>query len=262
MEPASVGTEPLAAPRARSGTAFPVYDLADSLVVPKLIHEKGGGSANDDQLATYLSYKSPRNGAYLGRVGAAKLFGLITGGAHQFAPSALAQKILMPIYEGQTQEGLVEAFLNVPLFRGVYEECKGKELPPEFGMKNLLRQKFQIIPARLGNAYRVLMDSADAAGFFATRGARTHLILPTVARGTNQPDSRENEPEYPPADLGGTGGSGGDSGRGNGSQPTGMDDLRREYVSMLMDLLREKAKSGESDPDLMERIEKLLALNV
>jgi hypothetical protein len=264
-EPISAGGAPsgrkAAGARVVSGTRFPVYDLGDSIAVAKLIHERGGGSASDDELAAFLKYKSPRNGAYLGRVGAAKLFGLIEGSAKQYKLTPLAQRILMPYDESQHREGLVEAFLNVPLFKGVYDEYRGKDLPPEFGMKNLLRGKFQIIPARLSNAYRVLMDSAETAGFFATRnGARTHLIMPAIRAGTNaRPPEGAEEP-------GGGGGGGGDTGGGGsddggGGSVSGLDELRREYVAMLMEMLREKAKNGEPDLDLMERIEKLLALN-
>ncbi|MEX2246242.1 MAG: hypothetical protein WEC75_06105 [Dehalococcoidia bacterium] len=260
--------EKMGAPRVVSGTRFPVYDLDDSVKVAKLIHERGGGSATDDELAAFLGYKSPRNGAYLGRVGAAKLFGLIEGNARQYKLSALAQKILMPVAKSDKTEGLAEAFLNAPLFKGVYEEYKGKELPPEVGLKNLLRVKFQIIPARLGNAYRALMDSAETAGFYATRsGARTHLIVPTTHRESD--GKRGNE----------DGGRGaGDDGGGNGVDDVGDDpppsppatsatpktreDLQNEYVLTLIEMLREKARTGDADTDLMSRIEKLLALTV
>ncbi len=269
METVTASNEPQPAKngrRQRSGTAFPVYALADSVRVAQLIHERGGGIANDDQLASYLNYKSPRNGAYLGRVGAAKLFGLIAGGATQFTITPLAQKILMPVYAAQAQEGLVEAFLKVPLFRGVFDECRGKELPPEFGMKNLLRQKFQIIPARVGNAYRVLMDSADTAGFFATRGSRSHLIMPAVVPTVTPPVDDAVQRREPDDVKRGGGGGGGDDGGHNGRTPPPAvktrEELQNEYVSTLIELLRNKsALGGEIDADLMARIEKLLALN-
>lgn len=105
-----------------------------------------------------------------------------------------------------------------------------------------------------------LDTSAETAGFFATRGARTHLIMPTVVKGARTPEIPEDD-KTPPADLDDGGGGNGNGRGGNGAQPTAMDELRREYVAMLMDLLRVKAQAGESDPDLMERIEKLLSLN-
>jgi len=264
MEPAAIaGDSPakLDGRREKSGTAFPVYDLTSALMVAKAIHEKGGGAATDDQLAAFLNYKSPRNGGYLGRLAAARLFGLVQGRPTGFTLTPLAQTILMPLDELQHKRGLVDAFLNVPLFKGVYEECKGKELPPEFGMKNLFRQKFKIIPSRLGNAYRVMMDSADTAGFFNTRGARSHLIMPQIGGAPTVPEVRDRRQEPQNGGSDGSDGGSGDGGHADGPRIDSLDDLRREYVSMLMEMLREKAKSGEADPDLMERIEKLLAIN-
>ena len=60
-----------------SGIAFPAYGLADSIAVANAIHNKGGGYATREQLAAFLDYKSTSNGAFLSRVGAAKLFGLL-----------------------------------------------------------------------------------------------------------------------------------------------------------------------------------------
>lgn len=245
--------------RVLSGIRFPVYDLADSMAVAKVIHDRGGGVATADQLAAFLGYKSTQNGAYLGRVGAAKLFGLVTGGAGQFTITPLAQKILMPVYPDQVQEGLTEAFLNPPLFRAVYDECKGKDLPPEFDMKNLLRNVFEVTPTRVTDAYRTLMDSADQAGFFATRGAKTHLIMPVV-KSAQPEDRKEEETPKDQAALGGGGGNGRNEGTFRGASKS-RQDLQNEYVSTLIAMLRAKAESGEVDTELMSRIEKLLALS-
>src|SRR6185369_9991290 len=98
-----------------------------------------------------------------------------------FVPTPLAYRILSPVYPHEAKQALVEAFLNADLFKRVYEDFKGRELPPEFGLKNALRNQYGVVPARVDLAYRTLIDSADAAGFFATKaGARTHLILPTI----------------------------------------------------------------------------------
>src|SRR5712691_9627025 len=72
----------------RSATRFPVYSLGDSVAVARAIHERGGGSADHDNLAVYLGYKSFKNGSYMNRVPAPRIFGLITGqGPLQLAPS-------------------------------------------------------------------------------------------------------------------------------------------------------------------------------
>jgi hypothetical protein len=252
-EPASIA-KPRAAPK-HSALKFPVYALADSVLAAKAIHEKGGGAATNDHLAAFLGYRSSKNGAFVNRVASAKLFGLIEGPPTRLVITGRAQKILMPINVGDPKQALIDAFLSVPLYAAIYRENQGKELPPEFGMKNALRNVFGVVPGRIDEAYRAFMASADTAGFFEIRGSKTQLIMPMVTTGIprptpiQEPDAGEtNEHES------GNGGGGGN----DGNPPRQSGDLRGEYISALIGLLRDKGAKGEVDEALMSRIEKLL----
>jgi hypothetical protein len=245
--------------RQRSEVRFPSYSLADSVAVAKFIHDKGGGKATPDALAAYLGYKSTANGAYLARAGAARMFGIIMKAGDFFTLSPLAQQILMPTYAEQARQALVDAFLNIDLFKRVFDDFKGKELPPEFGMKNALRNTYRVVPNRIDVAYRVLMESAESAGFFETRGARTHLIMPPlqpVSTPTGLPtDSETREGSNKP------GGGSGDGVGGSGQTRTlTLDAVKARYVQTLINVLEEKGKQGELDEALMTRIEKLLEI--
>jgi len=228
---------------------FPFYDLTDSLAVATAIHEKGGGVANRDQLAAFLGYSTTNSGAFLSRIAAARLFNLITGRGSEFKLTDLAQKILMPVYPEQSQEGLIEAFFNVPLFKAIYEEHQGKELPPEFGLKNLFRTRYGIDTRNTGLAYRVLIDSADLAGFFSTRGTKTHLIMPAVRKGIATPPLGTDDKK---------------DGSGGGASPppppppseTSAEQVRFEYVRKLVSML--DSDTVENKQELMDRIERLL----
>jgi hypothetical protein len=243
----------------RSELKFPVYGLADSVVAAKAIHEKGGGVATNDHLAAFLGYKSAKNGAFVNRVASAKLFGLIEGPPSRLVITGRAQKILMPINLGDPRQALIDAFLAVPLYAAIYRENQGRELPPEFGMKNALRTMFGVVPGRIDEAYRAFMASADAAGFFEVRGSKTQLIMPMVPIGlprsgpSNAPDDGDKNAEGG-EHASGSGGGGG----GNGPPPRQPGDLRGEYISALIGLLRDKGAKGEVDETLMARIEKLL----
>lgn len=247
--------------RQRSDVRFPARNLADSVAVGKVIYQQGGGKATSDQLAAFLGYKSTGNGAYLARVGAARTFGIITKSGDVFVLTPLGQQILMPTYPEQSRQGLVAAFLGVELFKRVYEDFKGKELPPEFGMKNALRNMYKVVPTRVEIAYRVLMDSAEDAGFFATRGARTHLIMPQlqVAPPANLPSDDDSDKDR----TGGGDGSGG-GGNGDGSRTdtrksaSVIGAVKARYIESLINIFEEKAKQGDLDEALMERIEKML----
>ena len=260
MEPSAIPSNDKSPRRTRvvSTTKFAASSLADSIAVAEAIHKKGGGRASHDQLAAFLGYKSANNGSYLDRVASAKLFGLVEGARGDMTLSDRAEAILMPEYAENVRQHLINAFMAVPLFRAVYEEYHGKELPPPFGMQNALRTRFGITPSRLADAYRSLMDSADTAGLFEVRGSRTQLIIPTMASPKKAPDP-ETDLETPDATALGGGSNGGGGGRID-PPPKSRQDLQNEYVSTLITILREKGTKGELDADLMERIEKLLEI--
>jgi hypothetical protein len=241
----------------RSGVRFATYALADCLTVAKAIHEQGGGTATLEQLAAFLNYAGTNNGAFLARLASARSFGLIQRYGDKHILTQLARTILMPVYDWEAKEAMVQAFLNVELFSKVYEEYKGKELPPEAGLKNALQSMFGVAPARVDRAYRALMDSAEEAGFFATRGTRTHLIVPTIQKGGSAPGLALVAPQA-------------DADSPERITPTSADApvattvmnmhaVKAKYANVLIDLMQERAKStGQIDEELMSRIEKLL----
>ena len=275
VEQLKPGAEQTAGPT-RSEQRFPSYSLADSVQVAKLIYDRGGGSASPEHLSTYLGYKGTNNGSYLARVGSARIFGLIGKNGTLFVPSPLAHRILSPVYPADAKQALVEAFFNIPLFKKIYEDFRGKELPPEFGMKNALRNTYGVVPGRVDVAYRALIDSAETAYFFETRmGARTHLILPAIQAPNPNP---HNAPAAPAATPNTSGGNGGGNGtnvgeekptdrqpaqlgatlRANPNVAAQLTDVKAQYLATLIRLFEKKSEDGELDEKLMERIERLL----
>jgi hypothetical protein len=224
---------------------FPYNNLHDSLDVANAIHEKGGGSAKKDQLAAFLGYSTTKSGTFHARIAAARLFGLVTVENASFVMTPLARKILMPVYKYDRAEGLVEAFLAVPLFKALYDDHYGKDLPPGLGLQNLFRTKFKITGRITDVAIRAFLESADQAGFFATRGTRTHLIKPTIHKNED--------------------GSAGDQGGGGGGDetppppivPVSDEYIRQQYILKLISML--DSDKVEDKNELMQRIENLLA---
>lgn len=242
-----------AEPKKRRSSAqikYAVYNLADALDVATAIHRQGGGMASVDELAAYMGYKSSNNGAYYDRTSAARMFGLIQGQGAQITLTPRAQEILMPVYPEQAAKAKTEAFLDVALFRAIFEEFQGRQLPPASGLKNLMRTKYGVPPSRIDQAYKALMDSAELAGFFATRGAPTHLILPRARSSDARVTAAQGAEDEPRAE---------DDARSahNPAPAASRDDLQNLYVSALIDMLRQK---GEPDPELMGKIESLLGL--
>jgi hypothetical protein len=236
-----------------------MYDLADSVGAAKAVHEKGGGAASFDHLAAFLGYKSANNGAFINRVAAAKLFGLLDGPRTRIVITQRAQTVLMPVTAADHKQALVDAFLDVPLYKAIYKEYHGKDLPPEFGLKNAFRTMFGVTPQRTDPAYRAFMNSAETAGFFEVKGSKTQLLMPMVQAGTPKPPAPNEEDS---AGSGDPDGRHGGNGGGSGTPPRTMtaEDLKNEYISTLIGVLRDKGSKGEVDDALMERIEKLLKL--
>lgn len=171
--------------RTRSEVSFPYYDLEASIEVPKVIHDQAGGACTRDQLAPLLGYSGTKNGGFISRIGAARMFGLIEETAGVMRPTDLANQIISPVQAGDKQRGLVTAFLSVELFSKVYERFKGQTLPSQQGLENLLRNEFKIVPAQIKTALRNLQDSASLAGFFDA-GGRGRLIMPLNASAAPQ----------------------------------------------------------------------------
>lgn len=165
--------------RPRSEVSTPYFTLDSSLEVPKTIHERAGGACSRDQLAPLLGYNGTKNGGFISRISAARMYGLIEEVAGLIRLTPLATQILSPIHADDEQRGKITAFLNVELFAKVYERFKGQTLPSPQGLENLFRTEYKVIPAQLSRALRVLTESADSAGFFDA-GGRGRLVMPLV----------------------------------------------------------------------------------
>ena len=162
---------------------YPMYDLNSCLALAKKVKDEGGNDCTPEQLGALLGYKNTNGGGFATRVSNAKMFGLIETVQGRYRITSRAETILYPTTESERQQMLVDAFLLVPMYKRVYEMHKGQRLPEALGMQNLLHRQFDIpMGERLVQALRVLMDSAEQAGFFrSTQGRRTNIVLPIVS---------------------------------------------------------------------------------
>jgi hypothetical protein len=211
-EPGGVDGGRKGKPRRAPEHQFLIYDLNASLVVAKTIRESGGDSCSPDQLGAWLDYRNTRGGGFVARIYAAKAFGLIETVQGRYRITPRAEAILYEVTPQAKAQALRDAFLGVQLFRSIYDRYKGTQIPVELGMNNLLRTQYQVPPDRVSTAYRVLMESADTAGFFH-QGRRTQLVEPIIGTPQASPIDDVVEPERaienPRARVNGNGGGGG-----------------------------------------------------
>lgn len=210
-EPAAV-TDPTEDPkkgksRAQSKTQFPYYDLADAVKVATAIHAKAGGQCTRAQLSGLLNHKSVRSGAFLSRVAGAKMFGLIEkADGSNLRVTPRGERIVAPVDERQTTAAKVEAFLDVELFKKVFDKYQGKTLPGSVGLQNLFGTEYGIVKSRQPPTVRIMRASAQFAGFFDTAGS-TQMVNPVGLQGSYQ-DPPPNPPEGgEPRPKGGDGGN-------------------------------------------------------
>src|SRR5262245_48001181 len=107
--------------RAQSAIQFPYVDLQGAVEVAQAVLAAGGVPLDRDQLAAALDM-APGSGGFSIKIAAARMFGLLelSAGKNQLSP--LGFEILDPT---RAKAAMATAFLNVPLYRRVYDEFKG-----------------------------------------------------------------------------------------------------------------------------------------
>jgi hypothetical protein len=187
--------------RERSAIAFPYEDLTTAVKLAEVVHHTYGGACSADQLAAALK-ASPSSGAFRLKVSAARLFGILGGSGPDITLTELGGQILEESDSGARSD----AFLNVPLYRELYDFFQGKPLPSDAGLEAKVRE-LGVSTKQVTTARQVFVRSAEAAGFFAH--GRGRLVMPP----------RTKVDRGPAADAGGTDDDGTDTGT---STPTIM----------------------------------------
>lgn len=205
----------------KSGTKFPYYDLADGVKVATVIHEKAGGVCDRAQLATLLGHKGINSGAFLTRVSAAKMFGLIEQTADfKFRLTQRGTAIVAPILDQLADQAKLDAFFAVDLFKKIYDQFHGTTLPPEIGLRNLVETTYQVVQERVVPTVRIMLDSAEYAGLFKTSGNRTKMVIPLGTPGPVVPPPQPaGRVESGHLQHGNGGGGGGGTGGGDDGGP-------------------------------------------
>jgi hypothetical protein len=231
--------------RQRSTIGFPYTDLESALGVARAIHEKGGGQCDLDQLAAWMGHETVSSGAFNLKIAAARLFGLIEGDRQRIRLTSLGKDAIDPQKERSAK---AEAFLNVPLYRRIYDEHRGGLLPPDIGLQREMQQ-FGVTAKQADKARQTFQRSASQAGFFAT--GKSRLVMPGGA-SSNEParSPSQRPPGHPgiearhnPDQLGASGGSG-----NAGGPPIAGTDHGSDLHPAIAGLLQTLPPSGSEWP--------------
>lgn len=153
---------------------FPYEPLDRALELTKHLYDEHGGNCSVDELAESLG-TTPKSGSFRQRLTAAKKFGLIERKPQVASISEWGRNALNP---PTRDKALEEAFLNVPLYRQIYNSFRSDPLPATSGLDNRMCD-LGVSPKSVDKIRRVFLKSATTAGFFNISSNR--LVRPTAA---------------------------------------------------------------------------------
>lgn len=198
----SVGDEKTSG-KDRSTIEFPYADIDSSFEVVRGIHNAGGTSCESEQLAAQMNLEA-KGGGFRLKINAAKTFGLITyERGSRISLSEIGRLAIDPQHERAAK---VKAFLSVPLFQKVYEEFKGRPLPPRAALERTL-VNFGVGEKVKDRARQILDRSAKQAGFFELNADR--LVKPRVDDASESSTENEQSSNTEEKQKNGGGGNGG-----------------------------------------------------
>lgn len=200
------------ATRGRSSVEFTYNGLDDSEEIANAIRSVGGTGCSLDALAAKLD-QSATGGGFRMKVYSARTFGLCDISRGHVELTDLGLRI---IDASHVKSARTEAFLNVPLYRQMYEALKGQPLPPMAAIERMMLSA-GVAPKQKERARQVFIRSAKHAGFFDIHADR--LVKPEgrteVAAKTQDAGATAGEKVAPPPTprvIYGGGGAGGDGG--------------------------------------------------
>jgi hypothetical protein len=107
-------------------TETEVLGTHSALELAQTIHSKAGSSCEIGELAAWMG-QSATGGTFRTRLGATRMFGLIENSQGRTTLTQLGRDVLDG--SGSERAARVAAFLNVELFRVMYDQYKGNALP-------------------------------------------------------------------------------------------------------------------------------------
>lgn len=185
--------------RFRSTIEFPYSDLNEAIKVASTVYDSAGGQCGLDQLASWLGHDSMRSGTFRMKLSAARLCGFVEVNRDEVQLTPLGHQVIDPTHE---REARVRGFLNVPLYRRLYDMFKGRQLPPDTGLEQTI-VKLGVSPKQRDKARQVFQRSADQAGLF--NQGRSRLVLPAGIRDTPGDPTLNGSSTPPPSTANGVG---------------------------------------------------------
>jgi hypothetical protein len=219
--------------RQRSQIEFPYTDLQRAVeLVRTLLNEGGQAKIEQTQLAVAMD-QSASGGTFRGRLGAAKMFGLI---GTELGKVWIERLGLRAMEEQHGAVAKAEAFLNIPLYKAMFDRYNGYALPPPAAIERQM-EALGVPTKQKERARQAFIASALYANFIAANGRFSKPSFAGVA-----PPLVEI-PEQAPADsINGGGGVGDGGGGGRGGEDPEIAKLHPFIKGLIGELPEPKTK--------------------
>jgi hypothetical protein len=165
--------------RERSAVAFAYSPLSEAVEVVRAV-ERRGHTCTVDELAAELNQQMT-SGAFRNKISAARLYGVIDVSRQVVTLTDIGRRIISPDTHAQA---LADAFMHVPLYRLLYDQFAGNNLPPDQGIEAAMR-RVGVPEKQTVRARQILFRSAETAGFFSA--GRNRLVRPAGSSLPTEP---------------------------------------------------------------------------
>jgi len=125
---------------------FPIYPLEEAIKVPKIIREYNGGNPwSPEDVANALNMSSKSNNFYY-LTAASRDYAFTEGtrGTEKISLAGIGKSIVFARALEDELNGYKQAFLNISLFKGVYEYYDKRALPKFEYLRNTLVTEFKL----------------------------------------------------------------------------------------------------------------------
>lgn len=206
------------------GLSFPYYDLGNASEVAVGVHEVSGAAlCKTEQLAAQLRVSMSSSGFRL-RLATARMFGLIKT-SRSTEGLILTPLGLRIVDDRRSREARVTAFLNIPLYKMVYDRYKGQKLPPAAALQRDMAS-MGVVETQVDRARQSFDRSARYTGFFEMSADR--LVLPA---GASEQPAETSDRDHSAEGSGEGGGKRGGDGGGSGDA---SDNVSPSFAKELL----------------------------
>jgi hypothetical protein len=171
--------------RLQSSIQFPYGDLETAISIAESMHNSGYQECAPDQLAAAMNQQAS-SGNFRQKVSTARAFGLVHTSPGRIAITELGYSVLDP---AQQRKARVDAFLIIELYRRLYDDFRGKQLPPRPAALERAFEGYGVSPKQTAKARHAFDRSAKQAGFFDHGNDR--LVIPGDIPAQSTPVAKE-----------------------------------------------------------------------